>query len=534
MARLRASAAGVGVLWIVVLALALAPGNGRAAGTARRAGGPAAPRGAVAGTGLERLERQVQEFTLANGLRFLLVERHDAPVFSFQSVVNAGSANDQVGTTGLAHMMEHMAFKGTPWVGTKDAAAERPLLDAEERAYAALATERSRLPRPDSTRLRAREAEFAAAERAAEATVETEEFVRILERAGAKDLNASTSSDVTAYTCSLPSNRLELWAAMEGGRLAHPVFREFYKEREVVIEERRMRTESSPFGRLLEEFVHAAFSAHPYGFGTIGFPSDLESFSRTQGEAFFHRYYVASNITIAVVGDVTLPELRAVAERYFTDIPAGPPPPGIATIEPPQRAERRAILEDAAQPMVLVGWHVPASSDPRYVAYQALADLLGGGDHARLQKALVKDEKIAVDVETTTGFPGEKFPSLWGVLSVPAVGVPPDSVEREVCRVIDDVVTKHPLTQAELDGYKVRVRAQKLGAVERNGALANELSMAQTLHGDWREFFRDQDRVQALTPADLADAMQLAFTRTNRTTAMIVPPAAADSTSGAH
>jgi predicted Zn-dependent peptidase len=513
---------------LILGSLGLAAGSGRCA-TGRPAAHPGTPR-----TGLEKLEAQVEEFTLPNGLHFVLVERHDSPVFSFQTVVNAGSANNQVGTTGLAHMMEHMAFKGTPWVGTRDAAGEPALLAADEHAYNALVDERRRGIHADSTRLRALGAEFAAAQAAADATVETDEFMRVLERAGAKDVNAYTSSDVTAYMYSIPSNRLELWAKMEGGRLAHPVFREFYKEREVVIEERRMSTESSPFGRLAEEFVHTAFVAHPYRFGTIGFPSDLQAFSRTQGEEFFHRHYVACNMTIAVVGDVTLADLRAMATRYFMDIPAGPAPPPLDTVEPEQRAERRAILEDTAQPVLMTGWHIPACTDPHYVAYLALADLLGGGDHARLQKVLVKDKQLAVSVETTTGFPGEKFPSLWGVLVVPASGVAPDSAEREVYRVIADVQTAHPFSQAELDGYKVRVRSGKLGSAEGNASLASELSLAQTLYGDWRAFFRVQERVQALRLPDLTDAMRSAFTRLNRTTAMIVNPAPADSAAGGH
>src|SRR5436190_1820956 len=332
-----------------------------------------------------------------------------------------------VGASGLAHMMEHMAFKGTPWVGTRDAAAERPLLEAEERAYTALAAERRRGARSDSTRLRRLETEFAAARDAADATVETDEFSRILERAGGQNVNAFTSSDVTAYMYSLPSNRLELWAAMEGGRLAHPVFRQFYHERDVVIEERRMSTESSPFGRLAEAFVSEAFTVHPYRFGTIGLPADLQSLSRTAGEAFFHRYYVASNMTIAVVGDVTLAELRALAERYFNDIPAGPKPPAVTAVEPEQSAARRTVLTDAAQPILMMGWHIPASSDPHYVVYTALADLLGGSDYARFQRALVRDKGLSVNEETTIGFPGERFPCMWGLLSIPAGGVAPDS-----------------------------------------------------------------------------------------------------------
>ena len=487
---------------------------------------------AHAPTGLETLERQVKEFKLANGLRFVLVERHDAPVFSFQTVVNAGSADNAPGTTGLAHMMEHMAFKGTPWVGTRDHAAETPLLAAEEHAYAALSAERGKGARADTARLRKLQGDFASVETALAASVESEEFTRILERAGARDVNAFTSSDVTAYQYSIPSNQLELWAVMEGGRLTHPVFREFYKEREVVIEERRMSTESSPFGRLAEAFVSTAFANHPYRYGTIGAPEDLHAFTRTQGEAFFRQHYVATNMTVAVVGDVTLADLRKVAQRYFSDIPAGTPPPPVAATEPPQTQARRKVLEDPAQPIVMMGWHMPACTDPSYPAYQALADLLGGGDHARLQKALVRDRRISVNEETTVGFPGEKYPSLWGVLSVPAEGVPPDSVEREVERVLEDARGAHPITQAELDGYKVRVRAEQLGDVEHNSTLAYELSMAQTLHHDWREYFRTQERVQSLTLADLASAMHAMFTHGNCTTAMLVIPAAANSSRG--
>jgi predicted Zn-dependent peptidase len=233
------------------------------------------------------------------------------------------------------------------------------------------------------------------------------------------------------------------------------------------------------------------------------------------------------------VGDVTLDELRPLAERYFSDIPAGPKPPAVTAVEPEQTTARRTVLTDAAQPAVMMGWHIPAASDPRYDAYAALADLLGGSDYARLQRALVRDQGLSVNEETTIGFPGERFPCLWGLISIPASGVAPDSLEREVARVLDDVQSAHPLTQDELDGYKVRVRVQKLAAVEGNSALADQLSMAQALRGDWREFFRAQERVDALTLADLTAAMRLAFRRTNCTTAMIVNPPA-DSTTVGH
>lgn len=483
-------------------------------------------------TGLERIERQVQEFQLANGVRFLLVERHDAPVFAFQTVVAAGSAADVTGATGLAHMLEHMAFKGTPWVGTRDFDAERPLMEAEDRAFEALRAERRRGALADSARLDSLARAFTDAREAARAPVVGDEFTRMLEQAGARGVNAFTSSDVTGYQYALPSNRLGLWARLEGGRLTHPVFREFHQEREVVIEERRMSTESSPFGRLLDEFVHLAYVAHPYGVGTIGHASDLASFTRADCEAFFRRHYVGPAIVIAVVGDVTRAELQALAERHFADIPAGPAPPAIDTVEPEQRAERRAVIEDPAQPILAMGWHVPANADPRGAAYRALADLLGGGDHARLQKALVKERPLSAYFSVATGIPGDRDPGMFGILGVPVPGVTADSLERAVEEVLADVRAAHPFTEAEVAGYRVRVRAQKLAAVEDAGGLALELALAQTLHGDWRQAFREQERVQALTPAALDRALRESLTRANRTVVSIAAPAAAPAEGG--
>jgi len=482
------------------------------------------PAAAPVRTGLENLEKQVKEFTLANGLKFIVVERHNAPVFSFQTVVNSGSANEQVGTTGIAHMMEHMAFKGTTVVGTKDWNAEKPLLDAEERAWSAVLAERRRGIHADTARLGALRKALTEAQEAARKQVETNQFSILIEQAGGEGINAFTSDDVTAYFYSLPSNRLEMWALMEGGRLTHPVFREFYKERDVIYEERRMRVESSPFGRLYMEFVQAAYTAHPYGFGIIGHPSDLKSFSRTQGEEFFYRNYMAKNMAVALVGDVTVPDVRAYAEKYFGGISDAPAPPYPDTEEPEQKVERRILLEDPAQPMILVGWHIPAVTDSAYPAYEALASLLGGGDWARLNKALVKERKIATQLQSITGVPGEKFPSMFGILVVPATGQDPLEVEKTVYGVMDSILTVKPITAEELDGYKVRVKAGKIAAAERNDNLAGELAQAQEMFGDWHEFFREQERVQKLTVGDVMGAMKRSLVKSNRTVAMIVNP----------
>ena len=479
------------------------------------------PAPAALRTGLESLEKQVQEFTLANGLKFIVVERHQAPVFSFMTMVDAGSSNDQIGTTGLAHMMEHMAFKGTPRIGTKDYAKEKPLLDSEETAWNHLLDEQRRGARADTTKLKSLRGAFQSAQEAAYTQVVSNEFSKWVEQAGGQNMNAFTSDDVTAYFYSMPSNRLELWSLLEGSRMAHPVFREFYKERDVVYEERRMNYESSPIGRLILEFTNTAFTAHPYGFGGIGFPSDLKTFSRTQGEEYFNRHYVAKNMVVSIVGDATAADVRRYANQYFADLSNAPKPPPVDTVEPEQHAERRVTLEDPGQPLVMIGWHVPAVSDPHYPMYEALADLLAGGDYSRLVKTLVKEKKIATRIDAGPGFPGQKYPSLFVLFVVPAAGQDPVKVEQEVYAALDGIRAK-PFTAEELAGYKVRVKAQKISSVESNSDLASSLVTAQTLNGDWREFFREQERVQALTPDAVMDAMNSAFVKSNRTVGMIV------------
>ena len=483
-------------------------------------------------TGLESLERQVKEFTLANGLRFILVERHQSPVFSFQTVVNSGSANDAVGTTGLAHMMEHMAFKGTELVGTADFTSERSLLEAEEKLWDQLIAERRRGTLADTAKLAKLETAFGKAQELSRAKVVSNGFTALLERHGAVGLNAFTATDITAYFYSLPSNRFELWGLLEGSRMAAPVFREFYKERDVVMEERRMRYESSPIGRLYWEFITTAFIAHPYGFGGIGYPSDLRTFSRTEGERFYRENYVAKNMCVAIVGDVTLAEARRVAEKYWGELSDAPAPPPLDTVEPEQHAERRILLEDAAQPFVIIGWHVPAISDPTYFAYQAAASLLGGGNYSRLYKRLVKEKKMCAQISVGTGTPGEKYPNLMLAFAVPAAGQDPVAVENEIHAALEEAMTSKPFTAEELDGYKTRTRATTIAACDDNGQFAGALAESQMVRGDWREVFRDLARVESLTPADLQAALKKVIRRDNRTVAMIVPPQSAAAQEG--
>jgi predicted Zn-dependent peptidase len=361
---------------------------------------------------LASFEKRVTTKTLENGLTVIVCERPVAPVFSFFTDVNAGGAQEQVGQTGLAHMFEHMAFKGTDRIGTKDYPAEKKALEKVEATFLAYDAERRRPTGRDEKKVTELEKAWRDAMAEADGYVVNNEFGEIVERAGGEGLNAFTTSDETGYFFSMPGNRFELWAYLESGRFLTPVFREFYKERDVVTEERRMRTDSSPIGRLVEQFLAVAFIANPYGKPVLGWPSDLKSFTATDAAAFFRKYYVPSNMVVTVVGDVKAAQALPVIEKYFGRLPKAPRPPEIRTEEPPQIAEKEVVLVDPSQPFYMEGYHKPGVLDPDGAVYDVIGDLLTSGRTSRLYRSLVRDKKVAAVAE---GFPD--FPSRCRAIS---------------------------------------------------------------------------------------------------------------------
>ncbi|RPI13672.1 MAG: insulinase family protein, partial [Acidobacteriales bacterium] len=308
---------------------------------------------------LQDFEKRVTEFTLPNGLHFIVLERHEAPVVSFHTYVNAGAVDDPGGKTGLAHMFEHMAFKGTRTIGTTNYAEERKALAAIEAAYDRLDSERDRGLRADPKKLQELESGLKAALEKAGAYVDQNAYFRIIEESGGVGLNAGTGEDSTSYYYSLPANRIELWFLMESQRFLTPVFREFYKERDVVREERRMRIESNPQGKLMEMLLAMTFVAHPYRNLPGGWASDIESLRVGDARRFFQTYYVPANITIAIAGDVQPAQVRRLAEKYFAALPKAPAPPELRTVDPPQQGERRAQVVSPSQPLLMAGYKRP-------------------------------------------------------------------------------------------------------------------------------------------------------------------------------
>jgi predicted Zn-dependent peptidase len=474
---------------------------------------------------LASFEKRTTVKVLPNGLTLIVCERPEAPVFSFYTLVDAGSADDPQGASGLAHMFEHMAFKGTTEIGTTDYPAEKVALAKVEVAYAAYDEEFRKRVGQDPAKLEELHKVFEDAQAAAQKFVIPNQFSEIAEQNGAVGINASTEEDSTQYFWSMPSNRLELWAYLESQRIGQPVEREFYKERNVVQEERRMRTDSSPVGRMLEQFLATAYVAHPYRRPGVGWESEISQVTATEAAAFHAKYYVPSNIVIAVVGDVKAADAMPILERYFGPIPAGPRPEPMTTIEPPQVAEKSVVIREATQPFYVEGYHRPDYRDHDDSAYDAIADIFSNGRTARLYRSLVRDQRIAAEAEGISGFPGEKYPGLFAVYAVPLPGHTPDQMREAIHKELDRLKNED-VSDAELERFKTRARADLLRGLGDNEGLAHQLAEYQTRFGDWRQLFHELDKINAVSKADIRRVANKIFIDSNRTSARIefVPP----------
>ncbi|NOZ56946.1 MAG: insulinase family protein, partial [Calditrichaeota bacterium] len=368
---------------------------------------------------LTDFEKRLTEFKLENGLTVLVFERHSAPVVSFVTHANVGSVDEHLGITGIAHIFEHMAFKGTSTIGTKDYAKEKVAMAKVDSIFALIRREKLKGARADTALIHRLEQAMKKAQEEADKYVDHDAFDRIIERAGGVGLNAMTSQDATRYFYSLPSNKVELWMYLESDRFRDPVLREFFKEKNVVLEEYRLG-KNNPIRRIVEDVAAMAYKAHPYGRPVIGFKSDIEMITRAQAYDFFKKHYNANNLTVAIVGDVNPEDVRALAQKYFGRLPAGPEPEPVITVEPKQEGERRFTLEAPAQPFVIMTFHRPSVNHPDDAVFSVMEDILGRGRTSRLYRSLVKDKKVAVQASVFSGLTGDKYPGLITFYAFPA------------------------------------------------------------------------------------------------------------------
>ena len=486
---------------------------------------------------------EVTEVTLPNGMRWLLFPRHDAPTVSAGWVAHVGSVNEREGITGISHLFEHMMFKGTRTIGTRDIAADLRIIEEQERIRELMRSElkimRERLRRgeiddllkPENQTARYRELETQFDDLVAKQrdVIVKDQLDQIYTRNGGEDLNAFTTEDLTTYFIRLPSNRLELWAWLESDRLMNPVFREFYSERDVVFEERRMRTESTPLGKFDEAFNALFWEAHPYKWPVVGWPSDIPAITKAEADEYFATYYAPNNLTGALVGDFDPAQARGLIERYFGRIPRGSKePPEMVTVEPPQLGEKRFSAEAETSPTVRIWWHAVPFVHRDRTPLDLLSDLLTGRT-GRLYKTLVLGRQIANEVEASVDL--KKYAGAFQVESVVKEGKDPAAVEAAIHEEIKRLQNE-PVPAEEMQKVKNQGKAQAFRRLSSPFSIAIQLLYYDGL-GDWKYINSYADEVDAVTAADIQRVARTYLTKENRTVGVFLRKEAAPAPSPA-
>jgi len=445
------------------------------------------------------LENRVVEHRLDNGMRFLIFERHNAPLISFSLAVKVGSVNEVTNKTGIAHFLEHLAFKGTKTIGTTNYKAERKALAELDSAF--LNYQRAMDAGMGQVVMQNIAKDLEEKQKKASSYIVSGEFDDIYSRNGGVGLNASTSFDYTVYVITLPSNRFELWAAMESDRMLNPVFREFYKEREVIMEERRMRTDNSIQGLFAEDLNAISYKAHPYGNPIIGHMSDIVNLNRQDVRRFYETYYVPQNITAAIVGDVKAEEIIPIIEKYFSRIPSKPEAPEVTTREPEQLGVKKLIVKQkAAMPIVSISFHTVPEGHQDEWALELLGGVLGEGQTSRLYKSLVEDKKMALNIFSWNY--AKRYAGTFHFYAIPMEGVSAVELEKAI---LDEFakIYENPITKEELDLVRARNEVDFYTTVSSNQGMARILALRSLSPGGWRDYLNYSRMLEAITPEDL-------------------------------
>ena len=476
--------------------------------------------GTILAQDVASFEKRTTVKVLKNGMTVILCERPEAPVFSFLTIVDVGAVQDPQGQAGMAHMFEHEAFKGTDRIGTTDYAKEKVALEKVEQAWAAYDREDRKDSGRDAKKVAALKAAFDKAVEDANQYVIKNRFGEIIDREGGVGMNAGTGMDSTQYFYSMPVNRFETWAYLESSRFRSPVLREFYKERDVVHEERRLRTDSNPIGKMIEQFQSTAYTTHPYHRSGIGSSFEIDHLTAGEAAKFYRTYYVPSNVVIALVGALKPEQVFPIVERYFGSIPSSPKPEPLIAPEPEQFAERTITIHDRSQPFYIEGYHRPSYKDSDDAVYAVISDLVTSGRTSRLYRSMVRDQKIAAFAGGFSGLPGTKYPGLFSFLAVPVPGHTSEEMGKAIREQIERLKNED-VSDEELQMVKTRAKANLIRGLADNQGLAIQLANYQLRYGDWRELFRRVDKIDKVSKADIRRVASKTFVDKNRTVAMI-------------
>jgi predicted Zn-dependent peptidase len=504
------------------LALALAAGTALPALAAKRA----APKHESTAPA----QAQAEEHILSNGMKLVLVPRHLAPTVAGGWTAHVGSANESPGITGISHLFEHMMFKGTHVVGARDYDKDVRLIDEQEKLQEDMRGEMSKLraaqrrgeiddmtkPEYKTPRYRALEAKFDSLVKEQRANMVKNEFNLILQKNGATGINAFTNEDQTFYFEAVPSNKLELWFWMESDRLKNRVFREFYSERDVVFEERRLRTESTPTGKFEEAFDALFWESSPYHCPVVGWPSDVANITKAQADDYYSLYYAPQNLTALLVGDFDPQQALAMAEKYLGAIPRGArPAPEMITVETKQLAEKRFYGEAETNPAVTMRWHTVAYQHKDVPVLLVLRNLLDG-DTGRLKRNVVLGSGLATSTRVDSD--NRKYEGMFQIQADCKEGHTPEELEQGVEAEVDKLA-KESVTSDELQSAKNRYLTSTFRQLTSNFQVMVRLGTADG-RGTWQDADRIDREVLGVTAADVQRVAQTYFTKENRAIAI--------------
>lgn len=460
---------------------------------------------------LKVLSENVREYTLSNGMKVILYRRGVAPVFAGIVATRVGGSDELPGDTGISHMLEHMAFKGTPEIGTSDYSRERRLLAELEEIV--------RDGRPLDAFTPEERSRWEAIHKELATLWDKAAFMREFEKRGASDLNATTDKELTRYFTNMPRPAFEAWAWMESERLLHPVMRQFYQERDVVLEERRMRSEDDPMGKLYEMMLGVVYLKHPYRNPVIGYEDDIKRLTASRLEEFRKRYYVPGNIVVSVVGDIHPEEDLKTLEKYFGRLPVGPVPGRPSIVEGVQGGERSVVYRTKSSPSAIIAYRKTQYPHPDDAPVSIMAEILAGNSVAPLYTELVKKRQIAASIGNDEG-PGVSYPNLLLFVLTPKSPHTNEDVIRGFDEVIERFKVRGP-TEEELAIAKRSIATAYVEQMRSNMSLASNFAETELLYGDWRALLTWYEEAMKVTAADVKRVTQQYLIRDARTVARV-------------
>lgn len=455
---------------------------------------------------LDRLSSSVTKVTLSNGLRVLLYPRNQAPVFAGVISVGVGGVDETPGETGISHMFEHMAFKGTEEIGTYNYEKEKGLLKRLE-VLAARSPIIEKLSAEDKK-------EWSEIQEQLKNLWNNEQLSREFEKRGGVGLNAQTDKEETRYFVSLPKNAFEFWCWLESERLFHPILRQFYQERDVVLEERRSRFEDDPVGMLYEKLLGIAYVKHPYRNPVIGYEQDIRNLTATKLEAFRKRFYIPSNIVVGIVGDIDLENDIATIKKYFGPIPSATREIRDLPPDPPQTEEKIFTTTSNASPSFMVAYHKPNYPSPDDPIVTVLSSVLNGSSQSPLFKRLIKDRRVATSISDEE-VPGVLSKNLLLFVVTPKSTHSNKAVLAAFDEEIEDFKNK-PVSKALLENAKRSVAFDYMTQLQSNMTLAGNLAAAELGYNDWKVMIDWYRQAMAVTEKDVQNAARKYLVRSSR------------------